>query len=264
MEKKSYDCRDCVEIIRRLRSENGCPWDNEQTHDSLRKYFLEEVYEALDAMDRRDFDGLKEELGDVLWEVFFIARIAEQEGRFSIEDIFQVLGEKMVRRHPHIFGEAVAPTSGDVVSQWAEIKKAEGKTTRTHDIIAKVPASLPALLRAFRISERAAKAGFDWENADQVMEKVREELGELEQARAEGKKDRMEEELGDLFFALVNLGRHLGISPEDGLRRTIGKFTQRFAKMEDELAKRGERLEEKTLPEMEELWQAAKADLDRA
>ena len=260
MTKKTYDCAECVEIIRRLRSEDGCPWDNEQTYDSLRKYFLEEVYEALDALDRRDFPALCEELGDSFWEIVFLARLAEQEGRFRIEDIFQVLGEKMVRRHPHIFGDAVIANSSEVVAMWANVKKTEGKTDKTHRLLSKVPRSLPALLRAFRISERAAKAGFDWDNADQVMEKVREEMQELEEARATGDMRRTEEELGDLIFSLVNYGRHLGVSAEDGLRGTIDKFTRRFAMMEDSLALRGENFDSKSIAELEELWQRSKKE----
>ena len=258
MKKPVYDCAACVEIIRRLRREDGCPWDNEQTYDTLRKYLLEEVYEALDAIDRRDFTAMREELGDSLWEVIFIARLAEQEGRFRIEDVFQTLGEKMVRRHPHIFGDAVIETSRGVSEQWSEIKKTEGKTDKTHRILAKVPQSLPALLRAFRISERAAKEGFDWENADQVLLKVQEELRELAAARAEGNKSRIEEELGDLIFSLVNYGRHLGVSAEDGLRSTINKFTDRFEAMEDHLVERGEKFAWKNIEELEELWQGTK------
>jgi tetrapyrrole methylase family protein / MazG family protein len=258
MKKENYSCSDCVEIIRKLRSENGCPWDNEQTYDSLRKYLLEEVYEALDAVDRRNFSQIKEELGDVLWEVLFLARLAEQDGHFAMEEVFQILGEKMVRRHPHIFGDATIANSREVSDQWARIKKTEKKTDRSHHILANVPKSLPALLRAFRISERAAKEGFDWENADQVLEKVHEELGELEEARHEGDPEQIEEELGDLIFALVNYGRHLGVSPEDGLRRTMDKFTRRFGEMEDKLLARNELFSQKTLEELERLWQESK------
>lgn len=257
-----YDFDACVEIIRALRDESGCPWDNEQTYASLRKYFLEEVYEALDAVDRGDFAGLREELGDVLWEVLFLARLAEQDGHFSMDAVAQTLGEKMVRRHPHIFGEREHLTADQVVTQWSEIKKAEGKTDRTHHILSKVPASLPALLRAFRISERAAKAGFDWENAEQVYDKVREEIDELEEARLGGDANRIEEELGDLFFVLVNYGRHLGVSAEDGLRRATAKFERRFARLEDRLAESGARFEDKSVAELEELWQRIKREID--
>ncbi len=261
MEK--YDFDKCLGIIRRLRSEDGCPWDNEQTFDTLRKYFLEEVYEALDAMDRRSFDELKEELGDVIWEVLFVARIAEQEGRFNVEDIFQVLGEKMVRRHPHIFGPSEQLSSEEVWTQWDKIKKDEGKTQSTHRILAKVPQTLPALLRAFRISERAAKVGFDWENADQVFEKVREEMDELDMARKSGDKRQMENELGDLIFALINYGRHLEISAEDGLRATTDKFIRRFEIVEDIVSAEGGDMKGKSIEELEAIWQQAKNKLQK-
>ncbi len=263
MEKEKYDFEKCLAIIRRLRSEKGCAWDNDQTLDTLKKYFLEEVYEALDAMDRRNFDNLKEELGDVIWEVLFVARIAEQEGQFKIEEIFQVLGEKMVRRHPHIFGESQSLSAEQVWTQWGKIKKQESNTSRTHHILAKIPQTLPALLRAFRISERAAKTGFDWDNPDQVLAKVREEMDELDQARQSGDKGRMEQELGDVIFALVNYGRHLQISAEDGLRQTTDTFVRRFEIVEDIVADEGGEIKEKSLAELEAIWQRAKKMLSK-
>lgn len=258
-----YDFDDCADIIRRLRSEDGCPWDNEQSYESLRKYFLEEAYEAIDAVDRRDFAGLREELGDVLWEILFMARIAEQDGHFRMEDVPQTLGEKMIRRHPHIFGPREELSSDEVVTRWETIKKSEGRTDKTHHILAKVPASLPSLLRAFRVSERAAKAGFDWENADQVAEKVREEWNELDEVRREGDLGRIEEELGDLLFVLVNYGRHLGVSAEDGLRGATEKFIRRFTRLENRLHEGGESFGDKSLEELEALWQRVKADIAR-
>ncbi|MCB1152703.1 nucleoside triphosphate pyrophosphohydrolase [bacterium] len=258
MTHPKYGFAECVEIIRRLRSENGCPWDNEQTIHSLRKYFLEETYEALDAMDRMDYADMKEELGDVLWEVLFVARIAEQEGQFAMEDIAQVLGEKMVRRHPHIFGEEANLTSEEVVQQWDAMKKVERRTDKTHHILDKVPESLPSVLRAFRISERAAKAGFDWDNPAQVLDKMHEELDEVAQAQAGGDPDELEEEFGDLMFAMVNYARHLHVSPEDALRRATAKFIRRFSRLEDSLHAAGEDFAGKTLDELEALWRRTK------
>lgn len=259
---KRYSFNDCVAIMKRLRSPDGCPWDNKQTIESVLKYFLEEAYEALDAADRRDWPGLAEELGDTLWEILFLARIAEQEGLFSIDEVLQLLGEKMIRRHPHIFGETTLETSEQVVAQWAEIKKLEKKTATSAGVLAKVPASLPALLRAHRISERVAQVGFDWENADQVWEKVEEEKEELAEAIHSGDPGRMEHELGDLFFALINLGRHLNLNAEDALRRTTDRFIKRFAEVEKQAAAQGEELAGKPIEELEALWQAAKKKLE--
>lgn len=257
---KKYTFDDCVAITRRLRGPGGCPWDNEQTLESVLKYFLEEAYEALDAADRKSWPGLAEELGDTLWEILFLARIAEQEGRFSIDDVLQSLGEKMVRRHPHIFGDVALENSQQVLAQWAEIKKQEKKTDRQATIMAKVPATLPALLRAYRVSERAAKVGFDWENAGQVWDKLEEEKGELAEAMAGGEREHIEHELGDMIFALVNLGRHLGVNAEDAVRRATSRFVDRFARVEDAVAGEGG-FAGKTIDELEALWQRAKKEL---
>jgi len=259
---KRYTFDECVAIMRRLRSENGCPWDNEQTLESVLKYFLEEAYEALDAADKKDWPGLAEELGDTLWEILFLARIAEQEGLFAIDDVLQLLGEKMVRRHPHIFGEVKIDTSDQVVAQWSEIKKQEKKTKNHAQVFAKVPASLPALLRAYRISERAAKVGFDWENAAQVWDKLEEEKGELAEAIEAGERQAIEHELGDAIFALVNLGRHLGISAEDAVRRATDRFITRFALVEKQVEAEGSDFTDKSIDELETMWQAAKKETD--
>lgn len=262
MSKPTYTSIDVVEIIRKLRSEEGgCPWDNKQTYQTLRKYLLEEVYEALDAIDNEDYPGLKEELGDSLWEILFIARLAEQDGHFTIEDVFQILGEKMVRRHPHIFGDVTITDSEEVKKQWAQIKLEEGKTTRTSKIIQKVPKSQPALLRAYRIGERVAKVGFDWESAGQVLEKFEEELGEFRQAVQSDSRERMEDELGDLLFTLVNVARHLNLSPEDALRRTMDKFTRRFTHIENEIEARGQSMHDLGIDQLEALWQASKKEV---
>jgi nucleoside triphosphate diphosphatase len=258
LSKPRYDFDEVVTIIRRLRSPGGCPWDNEQTLQTLRKYLLEEVYEALDAIDNEQYDGICEELGDVLWETLFVARIAEQDGHFTIDDVVQGLGEKMVRRHPHIFGEEKLTDSDQVLKQWAQIKLEEGKTTRMGKILEGIPDSLPALLRAHRVSERVAKIGFDWENSGQVMEKFDEELTEFREAVDTGDSDRIEDELGDLLFTLINVARHMDLSAEDALRRTTGKFTTRFSQIERVLADRGETFEGKPIEELESLWQAAK------
>ena len=256
-----YDFEKVLGIIRRLRSENGCPWDNEQTYSSLRKYLLEETYEALDAIDHNDFEGLSEELGDCIWEILFIARIAEQDGHFSIDDVVQQLGEKMVRRHPHIFGEEKLEDSEQVLRQWAQIKLEEGKTSCTGDILSKIPGSMPALLRAYRIGERVAKVGFDWENPQQVMEKFQEELSELNDAIESKDKDKIEDELGDTLFALAQVARHLEVSPEDALRRASEKFTRRFANTEKQALGKGLSMEKMNIEELEALWQQSKKEM---
>lgn len=256
----TYSFDDCVAIMRRLRSPEGCPWDNEQTIESVLKYFLEEAYEALDAADHHDWPGLAEELGDTLWEILFLARMAEQEGHFAIDDVLQVLGEKMVRRHPHIFGDAIINDSNDVLAQWAEIKKLEKKTT-TAGVMAQVPAALPALLRAHRVCERAAKVGFDWENPGQVWQKLEEEKAELAEAMASGGRDAIEHELGDMIFALVNLARHLDLSAEDAVRRATTRFIDRFTVVEEKAAAKGEPLKGKPIGELEALWQEAKKEI---
>jgi MazG family protein len=255
---KTYTFIEVVEIIRRLRSEGGCPWDNKQTLQTLRKYFLEEVYEAIDAIDQQDYPSLCEELGDSLWEILFIARIAEQEGHFTIDDVTQMLGEKMVRRHPHIFGDVKLDSSEQVLKQWAQIKLEEGKTTLTSEILEKVPHSLPALLRAFRIGERVSKVGFDWETTDQVFEKLDEETAEFHDAIKNGSQAQVEEELGDVLFTLVNLSRHLGVSPEDALRGATNKFTRRFTDVEKQAQAKGKALSDMDIEQLEALWQNAK------
>lgn len=253
-----YDFDECVNIMRRLRSPDGCPWDNEQTLESILKYFMEEAYEALDAADHKDWPGLAEELGDTLWEILFLARIAEQDGLFTIDDVLQLLGEKMVRRHPHIFGESKLDSSAQVMRQWSEIKKEEKKTDNHTGVLAKVPVSLPALLRAYRVSERAAKVGFDWENADQVWQKLEEEKDELTEAIAGGDREKIEHELGDVIFAALNLGRHLEINAEDAVRRATNRFIERFAQVEKMVTETGGDFADMSIDELEELWQAAK------
>ena len=258
MSKYRYNFNDVVNIVRRLRGENGCPWDNEQTYQTLRKYLLEEVYEALDAIDREDFDNLAEELGDSLWEILFLARIAEQDGSFVIDDVIDQLGHKMVRRHPHIFGDETVDDSEGVIKRWAQIKKEEGKTGKTSEVLKKVPQALPALLRAQRIGERVSKVGFDWETTDQVMEKLDEEIAEFKEAVQSGSKKDAEEEMGDLIFTLVNLARHMDVSAEDALRRTTEKFIRRFAEVERMAIAQGQELPEMGIEELETLWQNSK------
>jgi MazG family protein len=249
-----------VEIMARLRGADGCPWDREQTFDTIKPYTLEETYEVLDAIDRRDWGELAEELGDFLLQAVFYAQMAGEQNLFRIEDALDAINEKLVRRHPHVFGEATAGTANDVKRIWGEVKagekKARGKPDQT--LLGSVPRALPALVEAQQIASRAAGVGFDWENPEQVIEKLHEELAEFDQARRNASQPELEDELGDLLFVLVNLARFVKVDPEQALRRTNAKFRKRFGYIESKLAERGRKLEESSIEEMEALWQEAK------
>ena len=258
-----------VEIMQRLRAPGGCPWDREQTFDTIKPYLLEETYEVMDAIDSRDWAGLAEELGDLMLQSVFFAQMAAEEGRFDIRDSLNAINEKLVRRHPHVFADGDAKTADDVTKKWDQIKaeekakaageKANGELEKPKSRLAGVPRSLPALVEAQQIASRAARAGFDWENVEQVLDKLKEELAELHTARAEETAEEVEGEIGDLFFVLVNIARFLKVDPEQALRKTNAKFRRRFAQVEDGVAASGKKLEEATIAEMEALWQAAKA-----
>jgi MazG family protein len=251
-----------LRIMARLRAPDGCPWDRRQDFDTLKPYLLEETYEALDAVDRRDWPALAEELGDLLLEIAFLAQIAAEQNLFSIEDALEAINRKLVRRHPHVFGDAQARTPEDVKQRWQEIKAEErSRSGRPREgLLESVPRSLPALVEAAQISARAAAAGFDWENADQVLAKLEEELSELAAARRDASHDRLEDEIGDLLFTLVNLARFLEVDPEQALRRTNAKFRRRFAFIEQRLRQSGRSPAQTSLEEMEALWQQAKQD----
>lgn len=246
-----------VAIMARLRSPGGCPWDREQTFDTIKPYTLEETYEVLDAIDRRDFANLAEELGDFMLQAVFYAQMAAEAGLFSIADSLDAINEKLVRRHPHVFAEETAESPKDVTRLWGEIKAEEkrrkGEADRT--LLGGVPRALPALVEAQQIASRAAGVGFDWENAQQVIEKLHEELAEFNAAQT---RDHLEDELGDMLFVLVNLARFAQVDPEQALRRTNAKFRDRFGYVEARLAEQGRPLKEATIEEMEALWQEAK------
>jgi MazG family protein len=248
-----------VAIMARLRAPGGCPWDREQTFDTIKAYTLEETYEVLDAIDRRDWPGLAEELGDYLLQAVFYAEIAAEQELFSIGDALDAINQKLVRRHPHVFGEEQAATAGDVKRIWGEVKAAEKKDQGRGDgLLSGVPRALPALVEAQQIASRAAGVGFDWENAEQVIEKLHEELAELAEARRNASQDEMENEIGDLLFVIVNLARFVKVDPEQALRRTNAKFRDRWGYIERQLAERGKTPAESTIDEMEALWQEAK------
>ncbi len=240
----------------RLRAPGGCPWDREQNFDSIKPYLLEETYEVFDAIDQRDWPGLAEELGDLMLQAVFFAQMASEEGKFGIDDSLDAISEKLIRRHPHVFGDGSAKTSDDVKRRWDEIKadekKDKGKPPEGR--LGSVPRKLPALVEAQQISSKAAAVGFDWENPGQVLDKLDEELRELAEARESGMPQELEGEIGDLLFVLVNLARKLKVDPEQALRKTNAKFRKRFAFVESHAALPGA-----TLAEMEALWQKAKA-----
>ncbi|HSB16855.1 MAG TPA: nucleoside triphosphate pyrophosphohydrolase [Bryobacteraceae bacterium] len=252
--------RRLVEIMARLRAPDGCPWDREQTFDSIKPYTLEETYEVLDAIDSRDWKALADELGDLMLQAVFLARIAEEEGTFSIEDSLDAIVEKLVRRHPHVFADGDAKTAGEVKQRWDEIKRQENreKPASRPGLLDNVPRSMPALVEAQQLTSRASTVGFDWENPDQVLAKLDEELKELAESRRRGLPDEIEHELGDLLFAVVNLARLLKVDAEQALRGTNAKFRGRFGYLERKLNARGRPLSEATLEEMDQLWEEAK------
>ena len=249
-----------VALMARLRAADGCPWDREQTFESIKPYTLEETYEVLDAIDRRDWPELAAELGDLLLQVVFYAQMASERDLFHIEDALDAINQKLVRRHPHVFGDETARTEGDVRRIWGEIKSGEKKDRGQagEGLLDGVPRALPALVEAQQISSRAAHVGFDWEKPEQVIEKLHEELAEFEEARRGAARDELEDELGDMLFVLVNLARFVKVDPEQALRRTNAKFRARFASIERALAASGRTLEQASLAEMEALWQKAK------
>ncbi|HEV2223175.1 MAG TPA: nucleoside triphosphate pyrophosphohydrolase [Candidatus Acidoferrales bacterium] len=261
-----------VALQKRLRAANGCPWDREQTHESLRPFLVEEVYEVLDAMEKGDAEKFAGELGDLLLQIVFHAELAREARRFDIGDVIQAVHTKMVRRHPHVFGKVKAGTSADVLKNWEQIKAEEraGESKAGHDVkpaaedsvLGEVPRGLPALLEAYQVTRRAANIGFDWENIEGVLEKLEEEISELREALRQTEKNRpqakVEEELGDLLFAVVNMARFVGADPELALKRANAKFTARFQWMENKAREQGRRFAEVPRDEMEELWDQAK------
>jgi tetrapyrrole methylase family protein / MazG family protein len=252
-----------VRIMARLRARDGCPWDREQTHQSLKRFLMEESAEFLDAVDEGSDDGMCEELGDVLMQVAFHAQIASEQKRFDLQDVARGLCEKLIRRHPHVFGQAQANTSDQVVVQWDKIKQQEHKDAGHEprkSALHGIPRHLPALWRAQKVQDKAAKAGFDWPDAQGILDKIEEELLEVRQAMAAGDKAAAGEEIGDLLFIVAKLGRFLGHPPEEALRGTIDKFSRRFLRMEKWLQEQGKSMESCSLAELEVLWKRAKSE----
>lgn len=244
-----------MEIVRRVRKE--CPWDREQTHQSIRHSLIEETYEVIEAIENRNNEELKKELGDLLLHVALHSVMAEEEKAFSMPDVIDAISEKLVRRHPHVFGTTKVGSAEEVNANWERIKLSEGRDS----ILDGIPRELPALLRAHRTQEKASKVGFDWKKKDDVWDKVQEELGEFREAESRQDLNHLEEEFGDVLFSLVNYARFLKINPEQALAKTTEKFTRRFRHIEKELRDRGKKPEEVDLEELDALWNAVKARL---
>lgn len=259
---KKTDITKLTGLMASLRAPDGCPWDREQTLESLAPFIIEEAYEVVSAIDSGSMDEIKDELGDLLFQIIFASQIAEEKKCFTLASVIDGTVEKMTRRHPHVFGDRdaeKAKTPKDVLKRWAQIKNAEKKEEKQYmGYLSGVPEAMPALLRAHKISKKAAKTGFDWKNAAQVFEKVDEEMAEFKQALKKKNRRNMEEEMGDLLFTIVNVSRFMEINPEEALRKTIGKFITRFHYIESKAAAKGRELSALTLGEMDALWEEAK------
>jgi tetrapyrrole methylase family protein/MazG family protein len=246
----------------KLRSKNGCPWDREQTHKSLLPYLIEEAYEVVDTIEAGDDERLKEELGDLLLQIIFHARIADEGGRFDIQEVIDHLNGKLKARHPHVFGKKKASSSEEVLRNWEHIKLSKQKD-KNKSVLSGIPRHLPALLKAYRVQEKVSRVDFDWKNKEDVFSKIEEEIDELKKASIKKiKKRRVEDEMGDILFSWVNLARHLKINPEFALRRTIDKFVKRFNYIERQLKKRKIPLKEAGLPLLDSLWEEAKESVN--
>ena len=256
--KSMTPIEELIEVMAVLRSPDGCPWDKEQTHESLIPYMIEEAYEAIEAVEDGDFDELKKELGDVMLQVVFHAQLATEAGRWGIQDVAAATVAKMKSRHPHIFGDVTVSGSDEVLDNWEEIKRQERKDQGKKSMLEGIPKHLPALRKAKRVQEKVSRVGFDWEHIDEVKAKFDEELGEFREACESRNQQEIENEMGDVLFALVNLARYLDADPEDALRGTIDKFIRRFKYIERGLEEQGKTPADASLEEMDTLWDAAK------
>lgn len=264
MKQKQADIEKLVDLVAQLRGKNGCPWDREQTRESLKPMLIEEAYEVLDALDMDDPDELKEELGDLLFQVVFHAQIAREKNEFDLSDVIDRSHEKMTGRHPHIFGDADLKTSGDVLKNWEDIKAAEKGVKSAslpeseRSLLDGIPSKLPALHRAYQMTAKASRVGFDWPCLEDILKKLQEEASELVEAQGEENPDRITDEIGDLLFVAVNVARFLEVDPETALRRSNEKFDRRFRFVETSIKQQGRALKDATLEEMDALWEEAK------
>lgn len=255
MERKRFD--DLVALMTRLRAPGGCPWDRKQRMEDLKPFIIEEAYEVVHAIESRDRDSLREEIGDLLLQVVFVSEIAREEGSFDILDAVTAIHDKLVRRHPHVFENVVAKDAETVLVNWEKLKSTERREKR-QGILSGVPPALPALMKAYRLTEKAARVGFDWEKTEDIFVKIDEEMGELREAVAGGGNEEIAQELGDLLFTIVNIARRMGIDAEESLQRSNRKFTSRFEHIEQRLLEKGSTFDDVTLRELDELWNEAK------
>lgn len=252
------DLKDLMNLVETLRGENGCPWDMEQTHESIKNEFLEEAYELIEAIENNDLEGMKEELGDILFHVVFHCSIAGNEGKFNINDIIESVINKMVYRHPHVFGRDSITTSKEVLEKWDDLKKVEKNYNTITEEMRAIASTLPSLTKAHKVQKKAEKVGFDWDNIEDAAEKVREELIEVLDVYKSNNKEKIKDEVGDLLFACVNIARKLNINGEEAVNSTIKKFIHRFSFIEESLIKEGKKFNEVSLEYMDELWIKAK------
>lgn len=252
-----------VEILKELRSENGCPWDRKQTHQSLKSCLIEEAYEVIDAIERNNMEHLEEELGDLLLQVVFHSNLAEEKGLFSMEDVIQNISEKMIYRHPHVFSGETAKNADEALTKWENMKNKEKNNETCTESMRRIPKELPALIKSYKIQKKAANVGFDWNDITGAFEKVKEETEELLEIYRGSDKEKIKDEIGDLFFAVVNVARFLDIDPEEALNSTSNKFINRFEHIEKSAAQSGTRLQNMTLEEMDILWEEAKKKFNK-
>lgn len=253
---KSFD--QLIQIMSQLRGPGGCPWDHEQTHQTLTKFLIEETYEVINAIDNKNMPHLREELGDLLLQIVFHAQMAGERGDFTIEDVAKEISEKLIRRHPHVFADTKVKDAGEVVKNWNQIKSQEKNNKQQDSLLSSIPQQLPALMQAYKLSKRAGRVGFDWKEPKEVLPKIEEELNELKEAVQKKGQTEIEYEFGDILFALTNLARHLNIDAEESLRQSNNRFRKRFASMEDFIKKDNKKMEELTLEQWEAYWQKAK------
>jgi tetrapyrrole methylase family protein / MazG family protein len=264
MSRKYADIAKLEGLVERLRGENGCPWDREQTRETLKPMLIEEAYEVLDALDNEDPIELKDELGDLLFQIVFHSQIAQEKGEFNLADVIDRSHEKMVRRHPHIFGEADLKTAEDVLKNWEDIKAAEkgvpssSRPESERSLLDGIPSKLPALHRAYQMTSKASRVGFDWAKLEDILHKMNEETSELLEAHASQDPQKIADEVGDLLFVVVNVARFLGIDPETALGRSNRKFQNRFRYIESAVKRQGRELKNASLAEMDALWEEAK------
>ena len=258
--KENYDVNDLIDIVEILRSPEGCPWDREQDHKSIRRDFLEETYEVIEAINKDDKDMLMEELGDVLLQVVFHTQIEREKGAFELSNVADGICKKMIERHPHVFGDVNAETSEQVLENWDVIKKRTKQQKSQTESMLSIPREFPALMRADKVQKKASKVGFDWDNADGAFDKISEELLELKQAYKEGNQENIHEELGDLLFSVVNVSRFVKVDSEEALTNSTDKFIDRFNKVEKMAAEQGLDMKNTDLATLDKLWDLAKKD----